>query len=64
MIRDSSKITKSMGDVPRFKQFSSVMNPITTEYIIGKGVKDLSADQIEILRDIIGSRLNDLGYEL
>jgi hypothetical protein len=39
------------------------MNPITTENI-GKGVQSLSNQQIEILREIIGSSLNDLGYEL
>lgn len=63
MIQDSEMINKKMGDVPMYKHFSSVMNPITTE-TIGKGIRSLSNQQIETLRETIGSCLEDLGYEL
>ena len=63
MILDSEAINKKMGELPMYKHFSSVMNPITTE-TIGKGVRSLSNRQIEILREIIGPCLENLGYKL
>lgn len=56
-------IVSLMGDVQEFEHLSNVENQINTRSI-GKGVKTFNEAQINELKNLIGSTMDELGYEL
>jgi hypothetical protein len=51
----------SMRDLSKYSHLSNVLEPITTDSI-GKGRKELSAEDKAIAQKIIGADLKCLGY--
>lgn len=62
-IAKSQIVTKEMGDVAIYDHFSSVSQSISTKHI-GKWKNAFSNAQIEELRILIGTELEELGYKL
>ncbi len=58
---DSQAPANTMRDLTKYSHLSNVMDPISTDSI-GKGRKELSSEQKQVLQEMLGADLKRLGY--